>query len=1560
MGSRNPFALRHSGVFWRRVARAVAIGSATLLLCVLGLVLSLNTSVARTLVADAVNRSLAGYFCGQVTLEHIEQIGLSGIDGIRLSVDDPAGNRVLSSSPIDAQIRVLPALHRLLTSRGSLTLAIDELSIGQLALSMQADATETLNLQRAFRICAPTTPSSQSVHFAIKRIRIARLLGNVEVLGMPSFDAQLKDIEGSLILIPGKLAIEVDRFSIETRGLIHGADLDGTGRIKFVLPLASPGELLARVHWGGLVYGTEVSAEVQWLAGLLRVGLDAPRISTRTVRRFWPGFPEGPDADAHIELQGTPPKFALKARVARARGSLELTGRIQLGTERRADLQLALESFDVEQVFAGTPRTSLNASAEITAHQLASGATSGELSLELPSSTIADVPLAPAAIRASFLHVPGATSNLDATLVAREPGAPAQLKCRLTSNAKRTELSFDGDVRAARLDQVPRLAGGLRGAAIADLQGTVDLSRGTLNARVAVEATELRRGSVAIGGATLQAVLRGPLKAPRADLSLTAKGLALGSARFSELHAEAHGSTTSTRISANLRAADGASVTLGGLLGIDEALTVRDLVASFDRRGNSVNATARAVRVRDSGIAIEQASIQGLGEPLSLDLAVAPRELRVRALGKQLDVARIVDLTQLGDYGGQLDLDVDLSLTPRRNTGRIAVSLRQARAGPIRGLSTEAEAVLQDRDFTAHVRSDFAKGTWFELQTEQVRLGGPADELASWLRWSGRVAIDASANLVELQRHLSNLLPVSSLRGDLSLHADLSHEANASPRPNAVVSIQGAQLGFTPGNAHTDPGNAKAGIGPEPRFRDLEGRVSLIYDGDSEQTRATAQVSDRAGLLAAFDFTADEVPYGTLLTSPREGLNQLAVSRSEGRLTMPRRSLSSMPGELVPPRVLGELQSSVTWKGTAAEPAIDLQTSLIGARIRRGGLAAPLDVSLLAHYDGEQVDGRITAALDGRTVVEGETRVQTRAADWVGRSQGSPMPWEASGRARLTGLPLERIRQFGDSEVSGLLSGEFEIEGLNRDASANLRLETQKLRVRDLLLTAGSAQVVLRPNSYDARVRLEERSAYAEARLSGASRWGAALLPSMDDTKPQRAALSANRFRIATLLPFTGGLFSDLDGRLDAEISAEVDRRARATRLSGVASLQGGVFELTAGGGEFHDVDAKLVLKPDGTVQLQSLTAQGVSGRLHLTASARFDGTGWASSEAHLWIPANDPIPLTLEGAGYGSAFGRIDLLAVRAPNRRDVLVDIDVPSLNVMLPTTASRTVRQLEPMQGVRLGSRQQGGEFVTLGAGRRSRAPQTDESEPPAQVSITFNLGKEVKVTRGNSLEVVLTGHPRIVLSDQAAFSGQVQLVRGFLDIEGKRFDIERGTVTFVGDDPTNPQADVTASWTAPDGTIVYAEFSGPLQTGKVTLHSDPPLPKNEILSLMLFGGSDKLSTKSSNQAKASGSNVIGVAQGAATQPINHALQDYGLRGISTRVDTSTVNPRPEVEVRIARDVALQIAWVLGTPPPGSNPDKTLFTIDWRFFRRWSLETTVGDAGTSIADVVWQYGY
>jgi hypothetical protein len=55
-----------------------------------------------------------------------------------------------------------------------------------------------------------------------------------------------------------------------------------------------------------------------------------------------------------------------------------------------------------------------------------------------------------------------------------------------------------------------------------------------------------------------------------------------------------------------------------------------------------------------------------------------------------------------------------------------------------------------------------------------------------------------------------------------------------------------------------------------------------------------------------------------------------------------------------------------------------------------------------------------------------------------------------------------------------------------------------------------------------------------------------------------------------------------------------------------------------------------------------------------------------------------------------------------------------------------------------------------------------------------------------------------------------------------------------------------------------------------------------------------------------------------------------------------------------------VSASVSYRLGLATPGQNPDRATLRLAYRFLPRWSLETSVGDAGTSIIDVLWKLRY
>ena len=233
------------------------------------------------------------------------------------------------------------------------------------------------------------------------------------------------------------------------------------------------------------------------------------------------------------------------------------------------------------------------------------------------------------------------------------------------------------------------------------------------------------------------------------------------------------------------------------------------------------------------------------------------------------------------------------------------------------------------------------------------------------------------------------------------------------------------------------------------------------------------------------------------------------------------------------------------------------------------------------------------------------------------------------------------------------------------------------------------------------------------------------------------------------------------------------------------------------------------------------------------------------------------------------------------------------------------------------------------------------------------------RDANITQGDILRTQIAGNPSIILEDgKTRMDGAITVKGGRVDIKGRRFEIEHGTVTF-GEDPANPDVILTASWEAPDGTIVYADFAGPLQTGKVNLRSNPPRSREEILALVVFGRVEGMQP-GGDQADTT-TQAIGTAGGFATQGLNAALADITSLDIRTRVDTSSsTNPRPELEVQISQEVAVRIAHLLGEIGPGQAADKTFATVDWAFRPEWSLETTVGDKASTTVDMIWEHLY
>ena len=81
-----------------------------------------------------------------------------------------------------------------------------------------------------------------------------------------------------------------------------------------------------------------------------------------------------------------------------------------------------------------------------------------------------------------------------------------------------------------------------------------------------------------------------------------------------------------------------------------------------------------------------------------------------------------------------------------------------------------------------------------------------------------------------------------------------------------------------------------------------------------------------------------------------------------------------------------------------------------------------------------------------------------------------------------------------------------------------------------------------------------------------------------------------------------------------------------------------------------------------------------------------------------------------------------------------------------------------------------------------------------------------------------------------------SGQIELIRGNIDILGRRLALTKGVVTLQGD--LTPYIEFESTTSTSDGTATI-EIAGPLDSPEVDVFSDPERPTEEALAMLLFG-------------------------------------------------------------------------------------------------------------------------
>ncbi|MEO9468207.1 translocation/assembly module TamB domain-containing protein [Parasphingorhabdus sp.] len=127
------------------------------------------------------------------------------------------------------------------------------------------------------------------------------------------------------------------------------------------------------------------------------------------------------------------------------------------------------------------------------------------------------------------------------------------------------------------------------------------------------------------------------------------------------------------------------------------------------------------------------------------------------------------------------------------------------------------------------------------------------------------------------------------------------------------------------------------------------------------------------------------------------------------------------------------------------------------------------------------------------------------------------------------------------------------------------------------------------------------------------------------------------------------------------------------------------------------------------------------------------------------------------------------------------------------------------------------------------------------------------------------------------DNFALTGSANLVRGNYTFAGRRFQLQRGRIRFVGGQPPDPVLDIEAEANL-TGLSATINVTGTGNRPEIAFNSIPALPEDELLSRILFGAS--ISDLSAPEAVQLAAAVASLNSGGGLDPINQLRKAVGL--------------------------------------------------------------------------------
>ncbi len=567
-------------------------------------------------------------------------------------------------------------------------------------------------------------------------------------------------------------------------------------------------------------------------------------------------------------------------------------------------------------------------------------------------------------------------------------------------------------------------------------------------------------------------------------------------------------------------------------------------------------------------------------------------------------------------------------------------------------------------------------------------------------------------------------------------------------------------------------------------------------------------------------------------------------------------------------------------------------------------------------------DGKLTS--DGRTAHLGLGSAMTTGEVSGGYTLGLADPYPLSGKVSIKNIDLDpfllaalHLKEFsghanadGDISVNGSLKQPQSIvvdANLSRLAMnyANVRLEnTGPVHFRSTKDSLEIDPVTLR--GADTNLQIAGSVQFAGRRTVGL------------------------RLNGALDLRLIRGFVPNLDARGPAQINASFEGTLDRPRITGRVHIENAYARATDFPTGLSAITGDVVF--DATrLYFENMSAESGGGTLHLTGSVnyaesplRYDVSVRTERvrirypEGMSWLVGGS---LRLTGTpAAGLLSGRVTIERVTLTQGLEVAGMLVSAKEGISSPTTSSPYLRNLQ---------------FDV----EALSAPDARMEWPGAQLQADANLR-----VRGTWEHPILLGH--------------IHILSGDLYFAGNRYRVTRGDLNFSNPFRLDPVLNVEATTTIQQYEITL-NFNGPASKLTLAYRSDPPLPANDIVTLLALGQtSSEATTRSGGTSQSGTAGASAILSEAISSQLGGRLErlfgitrfrvDPGLAGVGSTGSQQNAASRVTVEQQITRN--LTITYVSNV----SSTQQQVIQVEYNVDRNVSIVGLRDQNGTFGIDI------